>query len=95
MVQAHYLEDAEGRGYYVTAAHGHVSDGRVQVYIHPPAPIMAWLVHDVPAAERWIEVRLRALGHERCGARCHLHQDAEAADPARVADAVPTLSNAS
>jgi hypothetical protein len=77
MVHAHYLEDADGNGFYVTAAHSAVSDGRVQVYIHPPSPIMAWLVPDRDAAERWIAVRLGSLGHDSCGARCHSHEEAE------------------
>ena len=75
MVHAHYLEDADGHGFYVTAAHGLVSDGRFQVYIHPPFPIMAWLVPDREAAERWIAVRLRNLGHVACGDLCHSHQE--------------------
>jgi hypothetical protein len=74
MVHAHYLEDADGHGYYVTAAHGIVSDGRFQVYIHPPFPIMAWLVPDREAAERWIAVRLHNLGHVACGGLCHSHE---------------------
>ena len=76
MVEAHYLTDAAGRGFYVTAGHSLVSDGRYQAYIHPPSPILGWLVPDAAAARRWIDGRLADLGHEACGTRCHRHEEA-------------------
>ena len=75
MVQAHYVHDADGRGYYVTAVHSPMSEGWYQVYVHPPTPILAWLVQGREAAERWIARRLRELGHESCGALCHSHEE--------------------
>jgi len=76
LVEAHYLTDASGRGFYVTAGHSLVSDGRCQVYIHPPSPILGWLLPDTDAARRWIESRLADLGHVACDTRCHRHEEA-------------------
>jgi len=75
VVEAHYMEDAEGHGFYVTAGYSLVSDGRYQVYIHPPAPILAWLVPDRDAADRWIRRRLPELGHSSCSELCHLGEE--------------------
>ena len=75
MVEAHYLIDPAGRAFYVTAGHTLVSDGRYQAYIHPPEPILGWLMPDADSARRWISSRLRDLGHEACDARCHRHDE--------------------
>ena len=75
MVHAHFVLDADGRGFYVTAAHASLGGGWYQAYVHPPSPILAWLVHGEEAAERWLGRKLKELGHEACGALCHRHED--------------------
>jgi hypothetical protein len=86
VVEAHYLEDADGRGFYVTTGHSPVSDGRYQAYIHPPEPILSWLVPDADSARRWISFKLQDLGHRACGARCHRHEEAAEAPDALTDD---------
>ena len=76
MVHAHFVKDSEGRGFYVTAVHSLISDGWYQAYVHPPTPILAWLVQSREAAERWICRKLRELGHDTCGELCHRHEEA-------------------
>jgi hypothetical protein len=76
VVHAHFVKDSEGRGFYVTAVHSLVSDGWYQAYVHPPTPILAWLVQSREAAERWICRKLSELGHETCGELCHRHEEA-------------------
>lgn len=75
MVHAHCARNADGRGYYVTAVRTPMSDGWYQAYVHPPSPILAWLVQGEEAAERWLGRKLRELGHETCGALCHRHEE--------------------